>query len=95
LTGLKIVFLRTGMLRLAAAWLLRPIAEMKGMRTRQALQFMRYMQNWRLMLRENSDSHPNKMLHEHSDEENFWPLFGRREVDRQFSIAGNFNLSRE
>jgi MFS family permease len=95
LTGLKIVFLSSGVLRLVAAWLLRPIEEVNGMHTRQALQLMRHVQNWRRMLKGNSASRSNGALPEHSEAEKLWPLFGRREVDRPFSDVENFRLSRD
>jgi MFS family permease len=72
LAGLKIVFLLTGVLRIAAAFSLRPIKEVQALRTRQALRLLRHARNWRLMLQEDVAAPANFA------EEKFWPLFRRK-----------------
>lgn len=79
--GLKAVFLLTGALRFAAMWFLQPIKEMQGMRTRQALQFLRLFRNWRMMLQANEASPANH------EEKEFWPLFRRKRTARHLSMT--------
>jgi MFS family permease len=80
LAGLKIVFLLTGALRFSALLFLRPIKEMKGMHTRQALQLLRYPQNWLFVLKENTAAYINKLAPQHVEEDKFWPIFHREKM---------------
>lgn len=81
MAGLKIVFLLTGALRFAALIFLRPIKETPALRTRQALQLLRNVRNWRMLLQESSASPANP------EEEKFWPLFRRKKAGRRLSMT--------
>ncbi len=77
LTGLKIVFVLTGALRLAALLFLRPIKETPAMRTRQTLRLLRCGRDLWMMLKEDAASSANLA------EEKFWPLFRRKKAARR------------
>jgi len=91
LAELKIVFLLAGALRFSTLLFLRPIQEMKGMHTRQALRFLRCSQNWLFVLKENAAEHINKLSPDHLEGEKFWPIFRRKERVHNFSRSKIFS----
>lgn len=85
-SGLKIVFLVTGALRLIAIFLLRPVKESAGLRTLHAIRVLRSVKSWALMMGDHPalqffipEHNAPKTLLKNANDEMLWPIFGRRE----------------